>query len=437
MLDRYARPVMKELWSEDRKLRAWFDVELAAVEGWARTGLVPGDASAHISRLAKIDGERMREIEAVTHHDVAAFVQSLEESVGADYGRWIHYGLTSSDVLDTAFAMLLRDAADILLTDLDAVLDALRRRAFEFRDTPMIGRSHGIHAEATTFGVVLAMWFDEMSRNRVRLERAREVIACGKISGAVGTFANVPPEVEAYVCKKLGLRAEAAASQVVSRDRHAEYFSALALIASSLEKIAIQIRHLQRTEVAEVEEFFREGQKGSSAMPHKRNPVLSENLTGLARTVRGYLMPALENVALWHERDISHSSVERVIAPDATSLLDFALVRLASLIDELVVYPETMLKNLERTRGLPFSQAVLLALIRSGLSREKAYEIVQELAMRAWQENLDFEQLLLNDTGVCAHLSKAEIADCFELRLALQHIPFIFERVFGSAEVDF
>lgn len=435
MLDRYARSVMKELWSEERKLRAWFDVELAVVEGWARTGVVPGDACAHIAKLAVLDGQRVRELEEVTRHDVAAFVQSLEESVGAEHGRWIHYGLTSSDVLDTALGILLRDAADILLSDIDAVLDALQCRAFEFRDTPMIGRSHGIHAEVTTFGVVLAMWFDEMSRNRLRLERAREAIACGKISGAVGTFASVPPAVEAYVCQKLGLRAEAAASQVVSRDRHAEYFSALALIASSIEKIAVQIRHLQRTEVAEVEEHFHEGQKGSSAMPHKRNPVLSENITGLARTVRGYLTPALENVALWHERDISHSSVERVIAPDATSLLDFALIRLACMIDELVVYPENMLKNLEHTRGLPFSQSVLLALIRSGLSRQKSYKIVQELAMRAWQENLDFEQLVINDTAVGSHLTKGEITDCFELRLALQHIPFIFERVFGSAEV--
>ncbi|MBA2662995.1 MAG: adenylosuccinate lyase [Bradymonadaceae bacterium] len=434
MIPRYTRAVMDEIWSEERKLRVWFDVELAAVEGWAREGVVPGEASAYIQKHAVLNAARVMEIEAVTRHDVAAFVQSLEESVGEEHGRWIHFGLTSSDVLDTALAVLMREAADVLIADVDALMEVIRRRAFEFQDTPMIGRSHGIHAEATTFGAVLAMWYDEMVRNRQRLERARETIAYGKISGAVGTFANVPPAVEAYVCQKLGLRCEAAASQVVSRDRHAEFFTALALVASSLEKFSVQIRHMQRTEVLEAEERFHAGQKGSSAMPHKRNPILSENVTGLARTVRGYVMPALENVALWHERDISHSSVERVIVPDATSLLDYALVRMTRILDELVVYPENMLKNFQRTRGLPFSQAVLLALVKSGLSRQNAYQMVQRLAMQAWDEELDFEALVRSDRPIGQHLAQAEIDACFDLELALQHIPSIFRRVFGTVQ---
>jgi adenylosuccinate lyase len=433
MIARYAREEMARIWTEERKLQAWFDVELAAVEGWSKVGVVPAEAAAHILEHAVLNVERVLEIEAVTRHDVAAFVQSLEESVGGEYGRWIHYGLTSSDVLDTALALTLRDAADLLMADIDAMMEVIRRRAFEFQMTPMIGRSHGIHAEVTTFGHVLAIWYDEMRRHRRRLEAAREVIACGKISGAVGTFANVPPEVEAYVCEKLGLTPAPASSQIVQRDRHAEFFTVLAQIASSLEKFSVEIRHLQRTEVLEAEEKFRSGQKGSSAMPHKRNPVLSENVTGLARLVRGYAMPALENVALWHERDISHSSVERVIGPDATVTLDFALVRMTRIIDELVVYPENMRRNLEQTRGLPFSQSLLLALVRCGLSRQQAYQMVQVVAMRAWEETLDFEELVRADAAIGAHLDEATLDACFDLEFALRHIPSIFQRVFGDS----
>lgn len=432
MIPRYTRDVMKSLWSQERRLQTWLEVELAAVEGWAAVGVVPVDASDHIRANAMLDIERIAEIEAVTRHDVAAFVQSLEEFVGAEYGRWIHFGMTSSDVLDTSLGILLRDAADILLEDIDKLMAAIERRAREHQNTVMIGRSHGIHAEPTTLGHVLAIWYDEMRRNRRRLEQAREVIAVGKISGAVGTFANIPPLVEAMALAKLGLEPAPASSQIVQRDRHAEFFSALGLIASSLEKFAVQVRHWQRTEVGEAEERFSKGQKGSSAMPHKRNPVLSENVTGLARLVRSHVTPAMENVALWHERDISHSSVERVSAPDATALLDFALVRMTKIVDELVVYPEAMRRNLEQTRGLPFSQAILLALVLKGLSRQAAYGVVQSVAMRSFEHNLDFQAEAMADAGMREHLSEAELEECFSLEHALRHIPEIFHRVFGS-----
>ena len=432
MIPRYTRPEMQSLWTEERKLEVWFEIELAAVEGWAKEGLVPDEAAAHIRERAVLDPARVQAIEEITRHDVAAFVQSLEESVGEEHGRWIHFGMTSSDVLDTALAVLLRDAVDILLDDVDRLLEVLERRAKEHRHTAMIGRSHGIHAEPTTFGHTLAIWYDEMRRNRRRLAQARETIAVGKVSGAVGTFQNIPPSVEAYVCEKLGLEPAPASSQVVQRDRHAEYFTALALVASSLEKFAVEIRHMQRTEVGEAEERFRKGQKGSSAMPHKRNPVLSENVTGLARTVRGYCLPAMENVALWHERDISHSSVERVIAPDATALLDFALVRMTRVLDELVVYPEAMQRNLEQTGGLPFSQTILLGLIKSGLSRQQAYGLVQAVAMRAFEEGLNFQEEARSDAGLREHLSEDDIASAFDLDRALGRIDAIFERVFGA-----
>jgi adenylosuccinate lyase len=423
---------MAALWTRERKLEAWFAVELAAVEGWADVGVVPPEAADVIRERAVLDADRVLEIERVTRHDVAAFVQSLEESVGEEHGRWIHYGMTSSDVLDTALAMQLRDAADLLIEGVDGLRAAIRRRAFEHWDTPMIGRSHGIHAEPTTLGHMLAIWYDEVGRCRARLERAREVIAVGKVSGAVGTFANVPPEVEAFVCDKLGLAPAPASSQIVQRDRHAEFFTALALVASSLEKFVVQVRHMQRTEVGEAEERFSKGQKGSSAMPHKRNPVLSENVTGLARLVRGYASSAMEDVALWHERDISHSSVERVIGPDATGLLDFAIARTTKIVDELVVYPEAMRANLERSRGLAFSQRILLELVARGLSRQQAYGLVQQAAMRAWEGGLDFEELARADEGLRGHMSEDEIAACFDLEHALRHIPDIFERVFGE-----
>lgn len=433
MIPRYTRPKFAQIWTEERKLQAWFDIELAAVEGWSAEGVVPPEAADHIRENAVLDVDRVLEIEKITRHDVAAFVQSLEESVGEEYGRWIHFGMTSSDVLDTAFAIQLRDAADLLLEDIDEMMAAIERRAFEFKMTPMIGRSHGIHAEPTTFGHVLAIWYDEMRRNRRRLEAAREVVAYGKISGAVGTFSNIPPSVEAYVCDKLGLKPAPASSQIIQRDRHAEYFTALALVATSLEKFAVQIRHMQRTEVGEAEEKFHAGQKGSSAMPHKRNPVLSENVTGLARHVRSACVPAMENVALWHERDISHSSVERMIGPDATVTLDFALRRMTGVIDNLVVYPERMMENLRQTKGLPFSQTILLTLIRKGLSRSEAYKRVQSVAMRSWEEGLDFEAEAKSADVFLDKMSAEEIEECFDLDRVLGRIPDIFDRVFDAS----
>ena len=433
MLARYARPSMTALWTEEHKLRLWFEIELAAVEGWAELGVVPPDAAAVIRKKAVLDPARVAEIERVTRHDVAAFVQSLEESVGEEHGRWIHFGLTSSDVLDTAFALQLRDAGDLLLAGVDALMDAIKTRAFEHRYTPKIGRSHGIHAEPSTLGHTFAVWYDEMRRNRRRLRDARETVAYGKISGAVGTFANVPPQVEAFVCRKLGLAPDPVSTQIVQRDRHAELFVAMAMTASSLEKFAVEVRHMQRTEVGEAEEKFHSGQKGSSAMPHKRNPVLSENVTGLARLVRGYAMPAMENIALWHERDISHSSVERIAAPDATTLLDFALHRMTGIVRDLVVYPERLRENLDRTRGLPFSQSILLSLIRRGLSRNDAYALVQQVAMRAWEHGLDFEGAVRDDAQIGEHVAADELDRCFDLDRTLSRIPDIFDRVFDGA----
>ncbi len=432
MISRYSRPEMTALWTTERQLQNWFEIELAAVEGWAEQGVVPREAAEYIRENAVLDVDRVQEIERVTRHDVAAFVQSLEESVGGEYGRWIHFGMTSSDVLDTCLAMQLRDSCDLILESVDTIMASIKKRAFEHRNTPMIGRSHGIHAEPTTFGHVLAIWYDEMRRNRERLERARDVIRVGKISGAVGTFSNIPPAVEEFVCEKLGLKPAPASSQVVQRDRHAEYFTTLAVVASSLEKFAVQVRHMQRTEVGEAEERFHSGQKGSSAMPHKRNPILTENVTGLARMVRMAAIPAMENVALWHERDISHSSVERVIGPDANVLLHFALHRMNNVIENLVVYPENMKRNLDQTRGLPFSQGILLRLIRKGLSRQDAYVRVQSVAMNAWENGLDFESNAKEATEFTEYLSADELDECFDLDHALRNVPDIFDRVFGE-----
>lgn len=430
MIARYARDVMAAIWTQERKLQIWLDVELAALEGWAAMGVVPKEAAQYIRDNAQLDIERVMAIERITRHDVAAFVQSIEEQVGTEYGRWLHFGMTSSDVLDTTLAIQLGQAADILLEDIDGLMQAIKRRAYEHRETAMIGRSHGIHAELTTVGHVFAMWYDEMRRHRRRLELAAEDIRVGKFSGAVGTFANIPPEVEAHACQLLGVAPAPASSQIVQRDRHAHFFATLAVIASSLEKFAVQVRHWQRTEVGEAEEKFHKGQKGSSAMPHKRNPVLSENVTGLARMVRTYALPALENVALWHERDISHSSVERMIGPDATTVLDFALVRTTKIIDELVIYPEVMQRNIEQTRGLPFSQGILLALIQAGLSRQDAYVMVQQVAMRAWENQLDFKALVYDSESINEHLTKAQLSACFSTEHALRHIPDILARVF-------
>ncbi len=431
MIDRYARPVMTSIWAEQAKLDRWLAIELAACDGFVALGRMPAETVARLRACLSVDPARVAEIEAITRHDVAAFVQSLEEQCGPDDGRFLHMGLTSSDILDTTFALQLRDAGQLLLDDLDALAAAIERRAFEHKMTPVIGRSHGIHAEPTSLGHILAGWYDEVKRCRARLVSAIASVSVGKLSGSVGNFTHVEPIVEETVCATLGLGCEPAGTQVVSRDRHAEYFCVLALIASSLERFAVTVRHWQRTELMEAEEFFHKGQKGSSSMPHKRNPVLSENVTGLCRLVRGYAIPAMENVALWHERDISHSSVERVAAPDATIALDFALHRFTGVIDKLVFYPEKMERNLAQTRGLVFSQRILMELLWSGLGREVAYRLVQRISMVAWESGDELMPLALADEELRSHLSQADIERCFDLAHGLRHVDAIFQRVFG------
>jgi adenylosuccinate lyase len=426
---------MTRIWDPETRFRIWFEIEAHAARAMADLGIIPKEAADAIwekGSSAKFDVARIDEIERVTKHDVIAFLTHLAEHVGPD-ARFVHQGMTSSDVLDTCFNVQLVRAADMLLADLDRVLAALKRRAFEHKSTVTIGRSHGIHAEPTTFGLKLAYAYAEFSRARQRLENARAEVATCAISGAVGTFANVDPRVEEYVAKQLGLTPEPVSTQIIPRDRHAMYFATLAVIASSIERLAIEIRHLQRTEVLEAEEYFSEGQKGSSAMPHKRNPVLTENLTGLARMVRAYALPAMENVALWHERDISHSSVERMIGPDATVTLDFALNRLAGVIENLVVYPENMKKNLDRLGGLIHSQRVLLALTQAGVTREDAYRLVQRNAMPVWRGEGDFLSLLAADPEVSAKLSREELEKLFDLGYHTKHVDTIFKRVFGES----
>ena len=434
MIPRYARPEMTAIWSPETKFRIWYEIEAHACDAQADLGVIPRENAEAVWRAKDVefDVARIDEIEAVTKHDVIAFLTHLAEHVGSDQARFVHQGMTSSDVLDTTLNVQLVRAADILLADMDKVLDALKRRAHEHKDTVRIGRSHGIHAEPTTMGLTFARFYAEMARGRTRLQAARAEVATGAISGAVGTFANIDPAVEEHVCAKLGLRPEPISTQVIPRDRHAMFFATLGVIASSIENIAIEIRHMQRTEVLEAEEYFSPGQKGSSAMPHKRNPVLTENLTGLARLVRMTVIPAMENVALWHERDISHSSVERGIAPDATITLDFALNRLAGVIDKLVVYPENMLKNMNKFRGLVMSQRVLLALTQAGVSREDAYRLVQRNAMKVWEQGADFKEELLADTEVTAALSPAEIEEKFDLGYHTKHVDTIFRRVFDE-----
>jgi len=422
---------MAKIWSPENKYQKWLDVEILACEAMAKLGKVPKSALKNIKDNVSINVERIDEIEKVTKHDVIAFLTSLTEKVGED-GRFIHMGLTSSDVLDTSLAVQLKEAAEILLADVDNLLAVLKRRAFENKETLMIGRSHGIHAEPITFGLKLALWYQEMRRNRQRLVRAKESISCGKISGAVGTFSFIDPFVEEYVCGKLGLKPAPVSSQIVQRDRHAEFFTALAIIASSLDKFAQEIRLLQRTEVREAEEYFSEGQKGSSAMPHKRNPVLSENISGLARLVRSYAVASLEDIALWHERDISHSSVERVIGPDATIVLDFMLNRFTNMMDKLLIYPDKMLHNLNMTHGVIFSQMVLLALIEKGTTREEAYAIVQRNAMKSWKEEGEFKDLLERDSVVTKYLKKKELTAIFNVKNFLKNLDFIFDRVFKN-----
>jgi adenylosuccinate lyase len=436
MIPRYTRPEMAAIWDPQSRYRIWFEIEAHAADALADIGVIPKEAAKTIwakGKDAKFDVARIDEIEREVKHDVIAFLTHLAEIVGPE-ARFVHQGMTSSDVLDTCFNVQLVRAADLLIADTDKVLAALKRRAFEHKMTPTIGRSHGIHAEPTTFGVKLAYAYAEFARNRERLVTARREVATCAISGAVGTFAQVDPRVEAHVAKALGLAVEPVSTQVIPRDRHAMYFATLGVVASSIERLAIEIRHLQRTEVLEAEEYFSEGQKGSSAMPHKRNPVLSENLTGLARVVRGYVTPALENVALWHERDISHSSVERMIGPDATVTLDFALARLAGLIEKLLVYPANMQRNLDRLGGLVHSQRVLIALTQKGAAREDAYRMVQRNAMKVWRgEASDFLALLKADPDVRKHLSEAELTANFDLGYHLKEVDTIFQRVFGAA----
>ncbi|MCC7089507.1 MAG: adenylosuccinate lyase [Chloroflexi bacterium] len=428
MIPRYSRPEMSAVWDDQNKFQRWLDVEVAACEAWAELGQIPAEAAAKIRRDARFDLAKIHEYIAITHHDVTAFLRSVAESLGEE-GRYVHFGLTSSDVWDTATGLQLRDACDLLLKGIDGLSAVLERQAVAHRDTLCAGRTHGVHAEPTTFGLKLAVWVDEMRRNRKRLEAAREAIAVGAISGTVGTHASVPPELEEIVCRKLGLGVEAASTQVIQRDRHAQFVTTIALIGASLEKFATEIRALQKTEVREAEEPFDEGQTGSSAMPHKRNPELCERVTGLARTLRGYSVTSMENVALWHERDISHSSTERIMFPDATLVLDYMLHIFTGVMDRLTVFPEHMRENLDRSYGLVFSQRVLLALIETGLSRQDAYAIVQRNAMAAWRQRTPFLDLLLADPEVTNRLPEPEVRALFDYGFYLQNIGATFERL--------
>ena len=432
MIPRYSRPEMTAIWEPENKFRIWFEIEAHACDAQAELGIIPKEAAKAVWDRGAFEVDRIDEIERETKHDVIAFLTNLAEHVG-DEARFVHQGMTSSDVLDTCLAVQLTQATDILLADLDRLLTALEKRAFEFKMTPTMGRSHAIHAEPTTFGVKLATFYAEFARNKERLVQARAEIATCAISGAVGTFANIDPGVEEYVAKAMRLQPEPVSTQVIPRDRHAVYFSVLGVIASSVERLATEIRHMQRTEVREAEEFFSEGQKGSSSMPHKRNPVLTENLTGLARIVRSAVVPALENVALWHERDISHSSVERMIGPDATVTLDFALNRLAGVVENLLVYPEDMQKNIDQLGGLIFSQRVLLALTQAGVSREDSYLFVQRNAMKVWEQGADFLTELKGDSDVTAKINAGELEELFDIGYHTKNVNVIFKRVFGRS----
>jgi adenylosuccinate lyase len=432
MISRYTRTEMGKIWTDQRKFETWLEIELVVCEALSELGEIPAEAVREIREKACFDVHRVDEIEKVTKHDIIAFLTNVGEYIGP-LSKYLHYGLTSSDILDTSLALLLKEASDLILQDLQHLLKVLKEKAFEYKDTLMIGRSHGVHAEPITFGLKMALWYDEMKRNVIRMERAKESVSVGKISGAVGTFAHIPPFVEEYVCKRLGLKPAPISTQIVQRDHHAEFFTTLAIIASSIEKFAVELRHLQRTEVLEAEEFFSKGQKGSSAMPHKRNPISSENLSGLARLIRSYSLAALENIPLWHERDISHSSVERVIAPDATILIDYMLNRLISLVKNLIVYPENMKANLEKMGGLVHSEVILLLLAKKGLSREEAYGVVQRNAMRVWEKNEDFKTLLSRDEVIQRLLSREELEVAFDVRGHLKHVDTIFRRVFGDS----
>jgi adenylosuccinate lyase len=428
MIPRYTRAEMEKIWSDENKFNIWLQIEILAVEAHSKLGLVPESAVEEIKRRAKFDINRILEIEERVKHDVVAFLTNVAENVG-EFAKYIHYGMTSSDILDTCLAVQMKQAGEIIIDDLERLAQVLREKAIEHKYTVMIGRTHGVHAEPITLGFKFALWYEETKRNIERMKRAVENISYGKIAGAVGTYDNVSPFVEKYVCDKLGLKVEPISTQVIQRDRHAEYLTTLALIASSLEKFATEIRHLQRTEVLEVEEYFSEGQKGSSAMPHKRNPVRCERITGLARVIRANALASLENISLWHERDISHSSVERIIIPDSTTLLDFMLNEMIDIIEKLLIYPERMLKNLNLTNGLIFSQKVLLALIQKGLAREKAYELVQRNAMRCWRTGEEFSKLLKDDPEISRYMSDGEIDKIFDYKSVLEKIDFIFEKI--------
>lgn len=428
MIERYARPEMSEIWSEQNQFQAWLDVELAACWAWSKLGKIPAEDVEKLYKNASFKVDRIHEIEQQTRHDVVAFTRSVSESLG-DEKKWVHYGLTSTDVVDTANGVRLKQANEILRTGLNRMLEALAEKAREHKFTVMMGRTHGVHAEPTTFGLKCALWYAEMKRNVERFEAAARDVEFGKLSGAVGTFANIPTEVETYTCEKLGIHPAPISTQTLQRDRHAYYMATLAVIGGTLEKIAVEIRHLQRTELREAEEFFRKGQKGSSAMPHKRNPISSENITGCSRVLRGYMMSAYENIPLWHERDISHSSVERIILPDATILLDYMLNRFAGVIEKLMVYPDNMKKNMDKTHGLVFSQRLLLMLIDKGVSREVAYDTVQPLAMKAWENHKPFRPLVESDKTIKKNLTFEEIESAFDLAHHTRRVDEIFERV--------
>ena len=432
MIPRYTRPEMAKIWTEQRKFETWLEIELLVCEALSELGEIPSEAVKEIRKKSKFDVQQINEIENVTKHDVIAFLTNVGESIGP-LSKYLHYGLTSSDILDTSLALLLKEASEIILQDIHRFLEVLKKKAFQHKETLMIGRSHGVHAEPITFGLKMALWYDEMKRNLIRMERAKEAVSVGKISGAVGTFAHIPPFVEEFVCRRLGLKPAPISTQIVQRDHHAEFFTTLAILASSIEKFSVELRHLQRTEVLEAEEFFSKGQKGSSAMPHKRNPISAENLSGLARLVRSYSIAAMENIPLWHERDISHSSVERVIAPDATLLIDYMLNRLTSIVENLIVYPENMKANLDKMGGLIFSEAILLLLTRKGLSREEAYGVVQRNAMKVWEKGDDFKTLLSQDEVIKRLFTAEELNAAFNVRSHLKHVEDIFRRVLGDS----
>ncbi|MFB6468567.1 adenylosuccinate lyase [Cytobacillus sp. Hz8] len=428
MIDRYTRPEMGAIWTEENRFKAWLEVEILACEAWVELGVIPNEDVQKIREKASFDINRIKEIEEETRHDVVAFTRAVSETLGEER-KWVHYGLTSTDVVDTALSYLIKQANNILLKDLENFIEILKNKAQEHKYTVMMGRTHGVHAEPTTFGLKMALWYEEMKRNLERFKQASAGIEFGKISGAVGTYANIDPFVEKYVCEKLGLQPAPISTQTLQRDRHAHYMSTLALIATSIEKFAIEIRGLQKSETREVEEFFAKGQKGSSAMPHKRNPIGSENMTGMARVIRGYMLTAYENVPLWHERDISHSSAERIILPDATIALNYMLNRFGNIVKNLTVYPENMKRNMDRTLGLIYSQRVLLALIDKGLPREEAYDTVQPRAMEAWEKQVPFRSLVEADVKITAKLSSEEIADCFDYRYHLKPVDGIFEKL--------